>query len=207
MVALTVVQADGKKADTGVEGSAATFGVQFNEPLVHQVVTAYLAGGRSGTRAQKNRSAVRGGGTKPWRQKGTGRARVGTIRSPLWRGGGKIFPATTRDFSQKVNRKMYRAAMRSIISELVRQDRLWICDELSVTAPKTQELHTKLKRLGAEDILIVQETVDANLALSARNLYRVTVCSVKQLNPVQLIGHERVAMTSGCVKQVEEWLQ
>lgn len=207
MVELTVVKENGKKSDTGLKVSEATFSADFNEPLVHQVIVAYQAGGRAGTRSQKNRSAVRGGGGKPWRQKGTGRARVGTNRSPLWRGGGKVFPAANKDFSQKVNRKMYRAAMRSIFSELTRQDRLWVCDDLSVSAPKTKELANKLKQLGALDVLIVQESVDDHMLLSARNLHGVNICSVNQLDPLSLVGHERVVMTSGAVKRIEEWLQ
>ncbi len=207
MVELTVVTEDGKKSDAGLKVSTETFGADFNEPLVHQVIVAYQAGGRAGTRSQKNRSAVRGGGGKPWRQKGTGRARAGTIRSPLWRGGGKVFPAVNKDFSQKVNRKMYRAAMRSILSELIRQDRLWVCDDLSVSSPKTKQLANKLKQLGAQDVLIVQESVDNDMLLSARNLHRVNVCGVKQLDPVSLVGHERVMMTPGAVKIIEEWLQ
>jgi large subunit ribosomal protein L4 len=207
MVELTVVKENGKRSDTGLKVSEVTFGSDFNEPLVHQVIIAYQAGGRAGTRSQKNRSAVRGGGGKPWRQKGTGRARAGTSRSPLWRGGGKVFPAANKNFSQKVNRKMYRAAMRSIFSELTRQDRLWVCDDLAISAPKTKELVDKLKQLGAQDVLIVQESADDHILLSARNLHRVDVCSVSQLDPLSLVGHERVVMTSGAVKKIEEWLQ
>ena len=197
-----------KMAGTGsVDVAEAAFGAEFNEALVHQVVTAYLAGARAGTKAQKNRSAVSGGGRKPWRQKGTGRARVGTIRSPIWRGGGRAFAAAPRDHSQKVNRKMYRGAMRSILSELARQERLLPCDELSMDEPKTRELVTKLKNIKQEDVLIIGTTVDENLSLSARNLHRVGVCTVAQVDPVSLIGHEAVIMTSEAVKQVEEWLQ
>ena len=158
-------------AGTGtVEVADATFGKEFNEALVHQVVTAYLAGGRQGTRAQKNRSDVRGGGKKPWRQKGTGRARAGTIRSPLWRSGGVTFAARPQDYTQKVNRKMYRAAMRSILSELVRQERLVAIEEFSVEAPKTKQVAAKLKELNLEKVLIVTEEVDETLYLAARNL-------------------------------------
>ncbi len=207
MVELTVVKENGEKSSAGLKVSESTFSADFNEPLVHQVIVAYQAGGRAGTRGQKNRAAVRGGGGKPWRQKGTGRARAGTTRSPIWRGGGVAFPAANKDFTQKVNRKMYRAALRSIFSELTRQDRLWVCDDLSISAPKTKELVNKLKQLGAEDVLIVQEEVDEHMLLSARNLHRVNICSVTQLDPVSLVGHERVVMTSGAVKKVEEWLQ
>ncbi len=207
MVELTIIDGDGKRSTTGLQVSESTFDADYNEPLIHQVLTAFQSGGRSGTRAQKNRSAVRGGGGKPWRQKGTGRARAGTIRSPLWRGGGKVFPAATKDFSQKVNRKMYRAALRSIFSELIRQERMWVCDDISVSTAKTKELVDRLKQLGAENVLIVQETADENMLLSARNLPHVDVCGVHQLDPVRLIGHERVLISSGAVKQIEEWLQ
>jgi len=206
MMELPVFKSDGKQASK-IEVSDGTFGVDFNEPLVHQVVTAYLAGGRSGTRAQKNRAAVQGGGSKPWRQKGTGRARAGTIRSPLWRGGGKIFPATTRDFSQKVNKKMYRAGLRSILSELAREGRLVVCDEVSVSEPKTKVLAQTLKSLGSEDAVIVTHAYDQNLWLSARNLHKINICEVRDVDPVVLVGHEKVIMTSEAVKQVEEWLQ
>ncbi len=171
------------------------------------MVTAYLAGGRSGTRAQKNRAAVQGGGSKPWRQKGTGRARAGTIRSPLWRGGGKIFPATTRDFSQKVNKKMYRAGLRSILSELAREGRLVVCDDIMVSEPKTKALAQTLRALNSEDAVIVTHVYDQNLWLSARNLNKINICEVRDLDPVVLVGHEKVIMTSDAVKQVEEWLQ
>ena len=203
---LEVLGADGQKGG-GLNVSDAAFGAQFNEPLIHQVVVAYQAGARAGTRAQKNRSAVRGGSAKPWRQKGTGRARAGTIRSPLWRGGGRTFPATTQDFSHKVNRKMLRAALRSILSELVRQQRLVVCDEIICAAPKTKALAEKLHNLDARDVLIVSESPDDNLILSARNLFRVEVCDVRMINPVSLLSHERVIITSAAVKHIEEWLQ
>lgn len=206
MMELPVFKSDGKQASK-IEVSDGTFGADFNEPLVHQVVTAYLAGGRSGTRAQKNRAAVQGGGSKPWRQKGTGRARAGTIRSPLWRGGGKIFPATTRDFSQKVNKKMYRAGLRSILSELAREGRLVVCDDITVSEPKTKVLANTLKSLGSEDAVIVTHAYDQNLWLSARNLNKINICEVRDVDPVVLVGHEKVIMTSEAVKQVEEWLQ
>lgn len=202
---LPVIKADGKKGSP-LEVSEATFGAKFNEALVHQVVVAYQAGARAGTRAQKNRSAVRGGGTKPYRQKGTGRSRAGTIRSPIWRGGGRAFPAITKGYSQKVNRKMYRSALRSILSELARQDRLFICDDLGVDKPKTKELVGKLKKLNQEDVLIVSDKLDDNLSLSARNLHKVHVCEAAHIDPLNLVGHEAVIMTSQAVKQVEEWL-
>lgn len=199
-----------RQAETGrrseIQVSDVVFGANFNEPLVHQVVVAYQARGRRGTRAQKNRSAVRGGGAKPWRQKGTGHARAGTIRSPLWRGGGRIFAAATHDFSQKVNQKMRRGALRAILSELVRQDRLLTIDEFTVEAPKTKLLAEKLSELGAKDALIVTEEVDQKLSLSARNLPRVYVCDVNHTDPVSLLRHDRVIMTVGAVKRFEERL-
>lgn len=203
---LPVITAEGKQVSP-LEVSEETFGIEFNEPLVHQVVVAYLAGARAGTRGQKNRAAARGGGSKPFRQKGTGRARAGTIRSPIWRGGGRAFPAANKDYSQKVNRKMYRLAMRSILSELVRQDRLVVCDELNMDVPRTKELAGKLKTIEREDVLIVNEKADENLNLSARNLHKVYVCDAGHIDPVILIGYEAVIMTSKAVKQVEEWLQ
>jgi len=206
-VQLNVINAEGQRSGQQLEVSDSAFGADFNEPLIHQVVVAYQAGARSGTRAQKNRAAVRGGTSKPWRQKGTGRARAGTIRSPIWRGGGKVFPASTRDFSQKVNRKMYRSAMRSILSELVRQERLVICDDFAVDAPKTRGLVEKLRLLGAENALIVTETLDKNLELSARNLPSVAVCAAPHIDPVLLVAFERVIMTTAAAKHLEGWLQ
>ncbi|QKT04113.1 50S ribosomal protein L4 [Ectothiorhodospiraceae bacterium 2226] len=193
-------------AAQNVELADATFGRDFNEPLVHQVVTAYLAGARQGTRAQKTRSQVRGGGAKPWRQKGTGRARAGTIRSPLWRGGGKTFAAVPQDHSQKVNRKMYRGALQSILSELLRQERLTVLDGLTLDAPKTKGLMEKLKGLGFERGLIVVQDLDENLYLAARNLPGVEVCGVQALDPVSLVRHERVVMTVDAAKQLQEML-
>lgn len=190
-----------------VEVSETAFGREFNEALVHQVVVAYLAGARQGTRAQKNRSDVSGGGAKPWRQKGTGRARAGTIRSPLWRQGGVTFAARPQDHSQKVNRKMYRGAMASIFSELVRQERLVITDEVSVDAPKTKQLVAKLKDLGLENVLIVSETDDINLYLAARNLRSVEVTDVAGLNPVDLINFDKILITVDSLKRVEEQLK
>ena len=186
--------------------SETTFGREFNEALVHQVVVAFAAGARQGTRAQKTRSEVSGGGAKPWRQKGTGRARAGTIRSPLWRTGGVTFAAKPQDHSQKVNKKMYRGAMKSIFSELVRQERLIVVESFSVDAPKTKELTAKLKELELNDVLIVTGEVDENLFLAARNLYKVDVRDVTGIDPVSLIAFDKVLMTADAVKQVEEML-
>ena len=186
--------------------SETTFGREFNEALVHQVVVAFAAGARQGTRAQKTRSEVSGGGAKPWRQKGTGRARAGTIRSPIWRTGGVTFAAKPQDHSQKVNKKMYRGAMKSILSELVRQERLIVVDNFSVEAPKTKELVAKLKELELSDVLIVTGEVDENLFLAARNLYKVDARDVAGIDPVSLIAFDKVLMTADAVKQVEESL-
>ncbi len=186
--------------------SETTFGREFNEALVHQVVVAYAAGARQGTRAQKTRSEVSGGGAKPWRQKGTGRARAGTIRSPIWRTGGVTFAAKPQDHSQKVNKKMYRGAMKSILSELVRQERLIVVDNFSVEAPKTKELVAKLKELELTDALIVTSEVDENLFLAARNLYKVDARDVAGIDPVSLVAFDKVLMTAAAVKQVEEML-
>jgi len=186
--------------------SEATFGRDFSEALVHQVVTAYLAGGRAGTKAQKTRSDVRGGGRKPWRQKGTGRARAGTIRSPIWRGGGRTFAARPQDHSQKVNRKMYRGALQAILSELVRQERLIVLDTFELSAPKTSELLTKLADLGFEKGLIITPEVDGNLFLATRNIPGVYALDVAGLDPVSLVAAEKVVMTVEAVKKIEEWL-
>ncbi|WP_458526021.1 50S ribosomal protein L4 [Onishia taeanensis] len=189
-----------------VEVSDATFGKEFNEALVHQVVTAYLAGGRQGTRAQKNRADVRGGGKKPWRQKGTGRARAGTIRSPIWRSGGVTFAASPQDYTQKVNRKMYRAAIRSILSELVRQERLVVVEDISVDAPKTKQLTAKLKELDLEKALIVTEEIDENLYLAARNIPHVDVLDVAAADPVSLVAFDKVLVTVSALRKFEEKL-
>ncbi|MBD3653016.1 50S ribosomal protein L4 [Kangiella sp.] len=189
-----------------IKVSEVAFGREFNESLVHQVVVAYLAAARAGTRAQKNRSAVSGGGKKPWRQKGTGRARAGTIRSPLWRKGGVTFAAQPQDYTQKVNRKMYRGAIQSILSELVRQERLIVVEDFSVSAPKTKELVAKLKELDTKEALIVTDSVDENLFLASRNLHKVDVRDVNALDPVSLIGFDKVIMTVPAVKKVEEML-
>lgn len=194
----------------GAEGAVAVsdqaFGKEFNEPLVHQAVTAYLAGGRAGTRAQKNRSDVSGGGAKPWRQKGTGRARAGSIRSPIWRGGGVSFAARPRSYAQKLNKKMYRAAMRSMLSELARQGRLVVAEEMALAEPKTRELLKVLDSYGLDSVLIVTDQVARNLELASRNLRGVGVCEAAHLDPVSLIRYEQVLMTRAAVRQVEEWL-
>ena len=195
-----------KDAKSALEVSEATFGRDFNEALVHQVVVAFGAGARQGSRAQKTRSEVRGGGAKPWRQKGTGRARAGTIRSPIWRSGGVTFAAKPQDHSQKVNKKMYRGAIQSILSELVRQERLIVVEKFAVETPKTKELISKLNELELKDVLIVTSEVDENLFLSARNLYKVDVRDVAGIDPVSLVGFEKVLITAGAVKQIEEML-
>ena len=182
------------------------FGVDFNEALVHQVVTAYLAGSRAGTKAQKNRAAVRGGGAKPWAQKGTGRARAGTIRSPIWVGGGRTFAAQPRNFEQKVNKKMYRAAMRSMLSELIRQDRLVVINELELEAPKTRLLAGKLKELDLDSVLILNEAFDEKVFLAARNLPNVGICDAASIDPVVLIRFEKVLITLPALKLIEERL-
>lgn len=202
---LTLTTASGNASKKTVEVSEA-FAQEFNESLVHQVVTAYLAAARSGTKAQKTRAEVRGGGAKPWRQKGTGRARAGTIRSPLWRGGGTTFAASPRDYSQKVNRKMYRGALRSILSELNRQERLVVLDKFEVEQPKTRELAEKLKGLGLGKVLIVTDEVSENLFLSARNLRDVGICAADQIDPVSLVHFEKVLLTVPAVKKIEEML-
>ena len=186
-----------------VDVAESAFGAEFNEALVHQVVNAYLAGGRAGTKAQKNRAQASGGGTKPWRQKGTGRARAGTIRSPIWVGGGRAFAAKPRDYSQKVNKKMYRAALRSVISELIRQDRLVITDSIAMEAPQTKELAGKLKKLDLDNVLIVNEAFDENVFLSARNLPDVGICDAAAIDPVVLMRFEKVLITLPALKLIE----
>lgn len=189
-----------------IDVSERVFAEDFREPLVHQVVVAYMAGGRAGTKAQKTRAAVRGGGSKPWRQKGTGRARAGTIRSPIWRGGGRAFAAAPRSHSQKVNRKMYRGALRSILSELVRQERLVVVPDFELDAPRANAARERLALLGGEDALIVCAEVPQALYLATRNLPRVDVRDVIGIDPLSLLGHERVVMTQDAVRRVEEWL-
>lgn len=189
-----------------IEVSERTFGGEFNETLVHQAVVAYMAGGRQGTRAQKTRAEVTGGGKKPWRQKGTGRARSGSSVGPIWRGGGVSFAAKPQDHSQKLNKKMYRAALRSILSELVRLDRLVVVEDFAVEAPKTKALLGKLNGMGLSDVLIVTEAVDQNLYLAARNLPHVDVRDVQGTDPVSLIAFDKVLVTVSAVKKFEELL-
>jgi len=189
-----------------VDVADSAFGAEYNEALIHQVVNAFLAGGRAGTKAQKNRAQVRGGGAKPWRQKGTGRARAGTIRSPIWVGGGRTFAAKPRDYSQKVNKKMYRAALRSVFSELVRQDRVVVTESISMEGPKTKELAGKLKELDLTSVLIVNEAFDENVFLSARNLPDVGICDAAAIDPVVLLRFEKVLITLPALKLIEERL-
>jgi large subunit ribosomal protein L4 len=208
MMELALTAPTGAKSK-GVEVSAITFGRDFNEALVHQVVTAYLAGARSGTRAQKTRAEVRGGGAKPWRQKGTGRARAGTIRSPLWRGGGKTFAAVPQDHSQKVNKKMYRGAMQSILSELVRQNRLIVVENIELDHPKTRDLLSKLQTLGLTEgmeALIITSEWNPNLYLSARNIPKIDVRQAPNVDPVSLVKYQNVVMTVDAVRKFEEVL-
>ena len=189
-----------------IEIADTAFSVDFNEPLVHQVITAFLSGGRAGTKAQKSRSEASGGGAKPWRQKGTGRARAGTIRSPIWVGGGRTFAAKPRNFSQKINRKMYRGAMRSMLSELIRQNRLFIVNSIDIKNSKTRDLAKILKKHNLESVLIIIENYDENIFLASRNLSNVSVCDVKSMNPVALIRHEKVLVTIKSIKMIEEYL-
>ncbi len=202
---LSVIKPGNESAGT-VSVSDLAFAREYNEDLVHQVVTAYLAGARQGTRAQKNRADVRGGGKKPWRQKGTGRARAGTIRSPIWRSGGVTFAAQPQDHSQKVNRKMYRAALRSILSELARQERLLVVESMEVEAPKTKLLVKQLGEYGVDNVLIVSDEVGENLYLAARNLHKVDVRDVDGVDPVSLIAYDKVMVTVDAVKKIEEML-
>ena len=196
------------RSDAGgtVQVSDDVFGVEYKPGLVHQVVTAYLAGSRSGTKAQKNRAAVRGGGAKPFRQKGTGRARAGTSRSPIWRSGGATFAAQPRDYSQKVNRKMYRGAVRSILSELARQERVILLPDLELDAPKTKVLAQRLGDLGVSDVLIVTEGFDETLFLAARNLPNVDVMTALEVDPVSMVAFDNLIVTEGAVRKLEERL-
>ncbi len=192
--------------ESEIQVSDAAFGRAYNETLVHQVVTAYMAAGRAGTKAQKTRAEVRGGGKKPWSQKGTGQARAGSIRSPIWVGGGRAFAARPRDFSQKVNRKMYRAAMQSMVSELVRQDRLVAIESLELNAPKTKLLIAKLKELGLTRALILVEAYEEKLFLAARNIPYVVVMAVAALDPLSLVKHDKVVATVGALRLLEQRL-
>ncbi|WP_394754334.1 50S ribosomal protein L4 [Crenothrix sp.] len=189
-----------------LEVTEAVFGQPFNETLVHQLIVKYMANARAGTKAQKTRSDVSGGGTKPWRQKGTGRARAGTTRSPIWRTGGVVFAARPRSYDQKLNKKMFRSAIRSILSELLRQNRLVVSGDISVESPKTKLLIEKLKSVDAKRVLLVVESVDVNLALAARNIPYVEVIEAANLNPVMLISSDKVIVTPGALKQVQESL-
>lgn len=186
--------------------SDAVFGVAYNESLVHQVLTAFMAAARSGTKAQKSRSQARGGGRKPWRQKGMGRARAGTIRSPIWRGGGVTFAAKPRDYSKKINKKMYQGAIRSILSELARQKRLSCVEEFSIDTPKTKQALQRLSELGLNEVLIITDEVTENLYLSTRNIPRVDVIDTREMNPYSLIGFDNILMTKSAIEKVEAWL-
>ena len=192
---------------TELNVSEATFGQAYNETLVHQVVVAYRNAGRAGTKRQKSRAEVRGGGRKPYAQKGTGQARAGSNRSPIWAGGGRTFAAKPRDFTQKVNRKMYQGAMRSMLSELARQDRLYVAEELVLESPKTRLLVNQLRDWKLENVLIIVEALEEKLFLAARNLHRVQVLEVGKLNPLALLSHDKVLMTTAAVKLIEERLQ
>lgn len=203
---IPVLNESGVASGSSVSVADVAFGSHFNEALVHQVVVAYMAGGRSGTRSQKTRSEVRGGGAKPWRQKGTGRARAGTIRSPIWRTGGVTFAAKPQDHGQKVNKKMYRAAMRSIVSELVRQDRLMVVDSLDLDAPSTKAMAARLAGLGVERALLVDAELGMNTWLSSRNLKHIDAIDVGGLDPVNLVGSHKVVMTVAALQKVGEWL-
>ena len=200
------IQQAGKKKAAVMNVADSVFSAEFNEPLVHQVLTTYMAGARAGTKAQRTRSEVRGGGKKPWRQKGTGRARAGTIRSPLWRSGGVTFAAKPRDYSKKLNKKMYRGAMRAIFSELLRQDRLVVVDSFNVEEPKTKLVKQKLAELGLEEVLIITEELNEQLYLGIRNLPKVDVIDTNEIDPYSLIGFEKVLITQPAVEKIEAWL-
>jgi large subunit ribosomal protein L4 len=204
-VELTLRQA-GSKGTGKLQVSDSVFGQRYNEPLVHQVLVAYMAGARAGTKAQKNRSDVSGGGKKPWRQKGTGRARHGSTRSPLWTGGGVTFAARPRDYSKKVNRKMYRGAIRSILSELVRLDRLICVEDFAPAEPRTKAAKALLQELGVSEALVVTDVPAENTLLATRNLPHVQVIGAEDINPYDLVGFEHVVMTKAAVEKVERWL-
>ncbi len=202
---LSVVKPGGAETGT-VSVSDVAFAREYNEDLVHQVVTAYMAGARAGTRAQKNRAAVNGGGKKPWRQKGTGRARAGTIRSPIFTGGGQTFARSTRDYSQKINRKMYRGAMRSIVSELARQERLLVVKEITAKKPGTKEIAARLAKLDVSNGLIILAEEDNNVMLSVRNIPNIDITTVSNVDPVSLVAYEKVLITADAVKSLDEKL-
>ena len=189
-----------------VSVSDAAFGASFNEALVHQLVVSYMAAARAGTRAQKNRSAVSGGGAKPWRQKGTGRARAGTIRSPLWRSGGVTFAATPRDYSKKLNKKMYRAGLRSLVSELLRQERLIVIEKLGVTEPKTRQMQARLQEIGVDNALLLTDGLDSAVYLAARNIPDIQVMDIAIVDPVSLIRQEKIVIEEAALKKLEERL-
>ncbi|GMW07108.1 MAG: 50S ribosomal protein L4 [Gammaproteobacteria bacterium] len=191
----------------GIEVSDQNFSAPFNEALIHQVITAYRAGGRAGTKAQKTRAEVRGGGSKPWRQKGTGQARAGTSRGPIWVGGGRAFAAKPRDFAQKVNRKMYRAAMRGILSTLVREERLVIVDDMRLDQPRTRDLVARLSVLGLDHVLILVDKHEEKLHLAARNLPWAEVLTVAEMNPLSLVSYDKVLATADAVRGIEERLK
>lgn len=201
-----VLHKAGKKRAGSVTVADEVFAAAYNESLVHQVLTSYLATGRSANKSLKNRSAVRGGGKKPWRQKGLGRARAGTIRSPLWRGGGVTFANNQRRYARKVNRKMYRGALRSIFSELVRQERLMCIDKLNINAPKTKAALEMLAQLGLDEVLIITDTISEELHLATRNLARVAVINSHEIDPYSLVGFDRVLITGAALEKVEKWL-
>ena len=201
---IDLLTSSAKKSDITI--SEATFGKDFNESLVHQAVVSFMASSRQGSSKQKNRSEVRGGGKKPYRQKGTGRARAGTIRSPLWRGGGVTFASRPRDFSKKINKKMYRAAIKSIFSELVRQNRLVAIEKPVLEKPKTKEIANFLNEFSLSKVLIIIDELDINLYLSARNIPNVDVITVREINPINLLKPQKVAVTSEALKQIEEWV-
>lgn len=203
---LQVTQVGTTKSTSKLEVVDATFSADYNEALVHQVVVSTMNAARQGSKAQKNRSDVRGGGAKPWKQKGTGRARAGTSRSPIWRSGGATFAARPRDFSQKINKKMFRSAIKSILSELVREDRLVLVDSITVENPKTRDLVAVLKGMELRDVLILTDDMTENLFLAARNLYNVGLCNVSEVDPVCLMAYEKVLITAGAVKYFEESL-
>ena len=201
---IDLLTSSAKKSDITI--SEATVGKDFNESLVHQAVVSYMAGSRQGSSKQKTRSEVRGGGKKPYRQKGTGRARAGTIRSPLWRGGGVAFAATPRDYSKKINKKMYRAALRSIFSELLRQGKLVAIETPVLEKPKTKEIAKFLKDFSLSKVLFITDNFDSNFYLSARNIPNVDVITVKEINPVILLKSDKVAVTESAFKLIEEWI-
>ena len=203
---LKLFQIDTGANSGSIEVSDAVVGQKFNETLIHQVVTSYLAGARQGTRAQKNRAAVRGGGAKPWRQKGTGRARSGTIRSPIWVGGGRTFAASPQDFSKKLNKKMLKSGIRSILSELVRQERLVVVEDFELDAPKTKMLVSKLKGMDIENALLVLGEANENIHLAARNLENVDVNIAGMLSPVALVKHDKVVATRSAIEKIQEAL-